>query len=211
MSFPQEGQTGQGEGQQGGSGQTGQGDYWQSEAKKAFSSRDAAKSEADQLRRQLADAQRELQNVRQQAQQATHGSLRVVIENAVMRSGSVVPSAYGDVADAVLRSVAIGDDGQPVVTDAYGTPRESKAAPGSPMTVDEAVSEFIASRPHLRRAFVPVGSGAALGSTGGTPRVFDINRLDDPAYAKAWKEADAEGFKAAWKVHLKAVAARPIR
>lgn len=215
MSFPQDGQAGQ-VGQDG--GQQGQGpggppgdNYWQQEAKRAFGVRDAAKSEADQLRRQVAELNQRLQVVQQKATQMAHGSLRLAVENAAARTGNLVPTALPDVVEAITRRVAVGEDLLPVIVDEYGNPRPSPNDPGRAMSLDEAVAEYVGARPHLRRAFAPVGSGAPMGSTGGVPRVFDVNRLDDPLYAKSWKEQDPEGFKAAWKEHLKRVAARPIR
>ncbi len=91
------------------------------------------------------------------------------------------------IVDLMKNNVRLGDNGQVEVLDTDGQVRYNTET-AAPMTIDEAVSEFIVQNPYFRAA-QPAGSGST-GNTHSASRevkLSDLN-MNDPEHRKIYRE-----------------------
>lgn len=177
--------------------------YWRTEAKKAIAARDEAKKRAASFESQLT-------SLRSNSAVNAQTLIRAQLEASVARAGGVAQTAMEDVVEALGRRVRVGEDLGLQIIDEYGGLAVDDA--GAPLSLDGLVGRHLSTRPHLRRAQLPTGSGVRPGAGGsGGAQSFDAARLDDPMYRAEWRKADPEGFAVAMKGWLKRLAAKPVK
>jgi len=111
------------------------------------------------------------------------------ILNAAAEAKAVNPT---HIVDLMKNNVRLGDNGQVEVLDSDGQVRYNTET-AAPMTIDEAVGEFIVQNPYFRSA-QPAGSGST-GNTHSASREVKLSDLNmsDPEHRKIYKEKFAVG------------------
>lgn len=118
------------------------------------------------------------------------------LENVAPEAIKDIPSLVGQKIRLNLETLepeVIGDDGKVVVD-----PETLK-----PVTIKDFVSKYISERPYLLLDRTVGNSGLKPGQKGAPGGGWDMAKaLADPKYAKAWKDADLEGYNKAAKAHF---------
>lgn len=151
--------------------------------------------ELDAVRRDLAEAKAQLAQL-----QAERDRLKLAHELAGHLAQHVQADAALETAESLARRAVRTSTGRFRVDGAGGGLLADDPAELARMYLSGPGSYLKQTAP-LTKAV----DGSASGST-----TFDPGRISDPAYARTWKEADPDGFKAAWKKHLAEIAARPV-
>jgi len=152
----------------------------------------AVRSEAAALRQQLA------------ALRADHERTRLTSDLARLLSERLEPIAAFDTAAALAARVQRSSTGRLVVED-HGILADD---------VGELVGQYLSGKGKYlldSKAARSRSGDRSDDSTAGSSKVFDAVQLSDAEYARQWKAADPAGFAVAWKKHLAAIAARPVR
>jgi len=152
----------------------------------------------------------ELAKLKQRAQQAAIERVRADVRASLATIEGIVPEAVDDAATVIVGQIGLDENYSPFVKGDDGQPLKNREDPRKLVTISEFVKGYVANRRWMLKDRTPTGSGNAGGSADGKPS-FDPAQISDIQYAKKWKEADPDGFKAAWKKHLATIAAKPVK
>lgn len=119
---------------------------------------------------------------------------KIKIDGAIMSAASTNKALNPThVVELMKSNIRLGENGQPEVLDSEGQVRYNTDT-AQPVTVDEAVAEFLTANAYFRAA-APAGAGSTGNATHSTSREVELNDLDmtNPEHRKIYKQRFAIG------------------
>ena len=119
---------------------------------------------------------------------------RIQVDGALLNAAANARAVNPEhVASLLKGNVRLGENGQPEVLDADGNVRYNTET-AAPVTIDEAVSEFLNTNSYFRAA-APAGSGSTGNPTHSASREVSLKDLDmtNPEHRKVYAEKFAIG------------------